>query len=87
MLICKDSVSYKCSNLNSSMLGETLNIKFSIIEPIKPMEIADLFTDDEFYFYDDVSKGRLIETNDKKLVGLDIKYNADSTCDIFIKLI
>lgn len=87
MLIYKDDVSYKCSNLKTSMLGETHNIQFSIIEPITPMEVARLFTDDTFYFYDDVLKGRMLETNNKKLVGLNIKYNDDSTCDIFIKLI
>lgn len=86
MLICKDNVSYKCSNLKTSMLGETHNIKFSIVEPITPMEVSRLFTDDTFYFYDDVLGGRFIETNNKKLVGLNIKYNDDSTCDILIKL-
>jgi hypothetical protein len=69
------------------MLGETHNIQFSIIEPITPVEVANLFTDNTFYFYDDVLNGRMLETNNKKLVGLDIKYNVDSTCDILIKLI
>ncbi len=45
-----------------------------------------IWADDTFYFYDGVINGRLADTDNKKLVGLRIVYNADSTCKIIIKL-
>ena len=86
MLICKGEKAYKCSQIETMSVGETHRIRFSIIEPVSPLDVAKLFDDDTFYFYDDVLNGRMIETNDKKLVGLSITYNADSTCKIMIKL-
>ena len=59
---------------------------FSILEPVPHIDIVNLFEDNTFYFYDDVLDGRLIDTNNKKLVGLSITYNADSTTKIIIKL-
>ena len=86
MLICKGEKAYNCSQIETRTVGETHCIKFAILEPVPPTEVANLFDDDTFYFYDDVLNGRMIETNDKKLVGLSITYNADSTCKIMIKL-
>jgi hypothetical protein len=60
-------------------------MQFSILEALSPTEVKEIF-EDKFYFYDDVLGGRLIDTNGKKLVGLFITYNADSTCNITIKL-
>lgn len=86
MLICKGDKAYKCSEIKKFSVGETQGIEFSMLEPVSSTEIASLFEDCTFYFYDDVLNGRLVETNDKKLVGLSITYNADSTCKIIIKL-
>jgi hypothetical protein len=86
MLICKGEKSYKCSKIKTFSVEEIQGIEFSILEPVSSTEIANIFEDDTFYFYDDVLKGRMIETNNKKMVGLSITYNADSTTKIIIKL-
>ena len=86
MLICKGDKSYQCSKIKSFYVGETQGILFSILEPVSHTDIANLFEDNTFYFYDDVLNGRLPDTNNTKLVGLSIYYNADSTCKITIKL-
>ena len=86
MQIRKGDTSYKCSNIQTIKLRNTLTIQFSILEPVHPMDIAKLFEDDTYYFYDDVLNGILSETLNTKLVGLSIKYNEDSTIDIRIKL-
>ena len=86
MLICKGEQTYKCSKIKTFSVGKTQCIHFSMLEPVSPADVANLLEDDTFYFYDDVLNGRLLETNNKKLVGLSITYNADSTCNIKIKL-
>ena len=86
MLICRGDTSYKCGKLKQSSFGVVRRIQFSITECISPTDARSLFEDDTFYFYDDVVNGRLIETNDTQLVGLSITYNADSTCNITMKL-
>lgn len=86
MLICKDDTAYKCSNIKTFTNGLVQGIKFTILEPVKPIEIAKLFDDTTFYFFDEETNNRMVETNDKKLVGLNITYNDDSTLDITIKL-
>ena len=86
MQIRKGDTSYKCSNIQTIKLRNTLTIQFSILEPISPMEVAQLFEDDTYYFYDDVLSCILSETLNTKLVGLSIQYNEDSTIDIKIKL-
>lgn len=86
MLICKGDTSYKCSEIRKKSLGFTRSIQFSILETVSPTDVVNLFEDNTFYFYDDILGGMLIETNDTKLVGLRITYNADSTCNITIKL-
>lgn len=87
MLICKGEKAYKCSQIETRSVGETQHIDFSILEPLSPVEVAELLEDDTFYFYDDVLNNRMVETNDKKTVGLSITYNADSTLKIKIRLI
>ena len=86
MLICKGDKAYKCSKIKTLSVGEIQGIQFSILEPISHTDIANLFEDNTFYFYDDVLDGRMVDTNNKKLVGLGITYNADSTTKIIIKL-
>ena len=86
MLICKGDKAYKCSKIKANSIGETRCMVFSILEPVPHIDIVNLFEDNTFYFYDDVLDGRLIDTNNKKLVGLSITYNADSTTKIIIKL-
>lgn len=86
MLICKGKKSYKCNNVKWFIVGETLGAVFSILEPISPTDIANLFEDNTFYFYDEMLNDRLQETDNTKMVGLRIYYNADSTCRITIKL-
>jgi hypothetical protein len=86
MLICKGDIAYKCGELKQQSVGIIRKIQFSIIDFISPDEARNIFEDDTFYFYDDVLNGRLIETNGTKLVGLSITYNADSTCNIIIRL-
>ena len=86
MLICKGDTVYKCSKIKPFKIGETQCVLFSILEPVSPVDVANLFEDDTFYFYDDVIQGKMLETINNKLVGLSIKYNEDSTCDIKIKL-
>ena len=87
MLICKGEQSYKCSELETFSIMGTKGLIFSILDPISPNGVANLFEDDTFYFYDELLKGKLPDTNNTKLVGLNITYNADSTCNIKIKLI
>ncbi len=86
MLICKGENFYKCSKIKTKTIGGMQTIKFKILESVSSAEVVNLFEDDTFYFYDDVLKGRMIETNGTKLVGLGITYNDNSTCDITIKL-
>ena len=86
MLICKRDKAYKCSKLKAHTIEEARCIEFTILEPVSHVDIADIFSDNTFYFYDDVLDGRMIDTNNKKLVGLSITYNADSTTKIIIKL-
>ena len=86
MLICKGDKAYKCSDFRANTLGNTRGIEFDILEPVSHSDVANLFDGDAFYFYDDVLKGRFVDTNNTKLVGLSITYNADSTCNIKIKL-
>ena len=86
MLICTGDKSYKCSETKHKSADNIRKIQFSILEHLSPTEVKEIFKDNKFYFYDDVLGGRLIDTNGKKLVGLCITYNADSTCNITIKL-
>lgn len=86
MQICNGNITYKCSNIKTNTVGETEVVRFTILEPASVADVANIFEDGLFYFYDDVLNGRFIETNNKKLVGLSITYNADSTVDIKIKL-
>lgn len=87
MLICKGNKSYRCGEIHRRSVDDNmLRIRFSVLDNITPTETKELFADNKFYFYDDVLGDRLIDTDDKKLVGLFITYNADSTCNITIKL-
>lgn len=86
MQIRKGDTSYKCSSIKTNEFRNMRLIQFSILEPVSPMDVAKLFENDTFYFYDDVLNGTLLETINTKLVGLSIKYNDDSTIDIRIKL-
>lgn len=86
MLIRKGEKSYICSKIRTHTIGDRKIIHFSIIEPATHKDVADLFEDNTFYFYDDLLKGRLPDTKNTKMVGLRIEYNADSTCNITIKL-
>lgn len=86
MLICKDEKAYNCGKIKSFTIGEKHCMHFSVLESVSPIDVANLFSDD-FYFYDDVLNGRLPDTNNTKLVGLCITYNADSTCKIKIILL
>ena len=86
MLICKGEQSYKCSEFERFSIMGTQGLIFSILDPISPNDVANLFEDNTFYFYDELLKGKLPDTNNKKIVGLNITYNADSTCNIKIKL-
>ena len=86
MQICNGNIAYKCSKIKTNNVGETEVVRFTILEPISTADVAKLFEDNLFYFYDDVLNGRFIETNNKKLVGLSITHNADFTHTIKIKL-
>ena len=86
MLVCNGDLSFECSKLKTNIIGATQSIEFDIFAPVSPDDIKKLFADDTFYFYDEILNGRLPDTDNKKLVGLRIVYNADSTCKIIIKL-
>ena len=86
MLICKDDKSYQCIKIKSFEVAGTQGILLSILEPVSHTDIANLFEDNTFYLYDDILQCRFPDTNNTKLVGLRIEYNADSTCRIIIKL-
>lgn len=86
MFICKGENAYKCSKIKSFNVVGTQGIRFFILDAVTQVDIANLFDDDTFYFYDDVLQCRLPDTNNTKLVGLSITYNADSTCKVIIKL-
>lgn len=87
MQIRKGENTYKCSKIRTKTIRGMQTIKFKILESVSSAEVVSLFEDETFYFYDDVLNGRMIDTNNMKLVGLSITYNDDSTCDITIKLI
>ena len=86
MLICKDDIAYRCSKIKTKTVEETQIISFTILDKVSSADIAGLFEDNAFYFYDDVLKCGMVETNNTKLVGLSITYNADSTANIKLKL-
>lgn len=86
MLICKGGKSYKCSKIKANTVGDVRCLRFTILEHIPITDIINLFEDSTFYFYDDVLNGRMIDTNNTKLVGLSITHNADFTHTIKIKL-
>jgi hypothetical protein len=87
MLICKDDKSYKCGKIHRKSVDDNVRkLKFPITDHITPTEIKELFEGNKFYFYDEVMGVEVVETHDTKLVGLSIVYNADSTCNITIKL-
>lgn len=86
MLVCNGDLSFECSKLKANSIGATQCVQFDIFAPVSPGDIEKLFADDTFYFYDEILNGRLPDTDNKKLVGLRIVYNADSTCKIIIKL-
>jgi len=86
MLVCNGDLSFECSKLKTNIIGATQCVQFDIFAPVSPGDIEKLFADDTFYFYDEILNGRLPDTDNKKLVGLRIVYNADSTCKIIIKL-
>lgn len=85
MLIRKGEKAYKCIKIKTFSNPCSEGMRFTIIEPITHDEIAELFNDNTFYFYDDVTKGIMPATKDTKLVGLSITYNANLTCEITIK--
>ena len=87
MHICKGNISYECSQIKTYTFNETSVIRFSIFEPVSSHELAKLFEDDTFYFYDDIYNSKILEINNTQLVGLRIDYNANSTCKITLKLI
>ena len=86
MLICKGEKSYKCSEIKTFTNPCSESMRFTITGPITHADVAELFGDDTFYFYDDLLQGIMPYTKDTKLVGLSITYNADSSCEIIIKL-
>jgi hypothetical protein len=85
MRVCNGDISYACSKLKTYIVEATRCIEFDIFDAVSPDDVKDLFTDNVFYFYDEID-GRLPDTDNTKLVGLRIFYDADSTCKIRIKL-
>ena len=86
MLICSGDLSFKCGKLKTSIMGKTQCVQFDVFAPVSPDDIKSLFADSTFYFYDDVIGRKLPYTDNTKLVGLSITFNANSTCNIKIKL-
>ena len=86
MIICRGDTSYKCGEFKQTVKPHMRIITIQITDCISPEDARSIFEDDTFYFYDDWLSGKLPDTNDTKLVGLGITYNADSTCNITIKL-
>ena len=85
MLVCNGDLSFECSTIKTNIIGATQCVQFDIFAPVSPGDVEKLFADDTFYFYDEILNSRLPDTDNKKLVGLRIVYNADSTCKIKIK--
>lgn len=86
MLICKGDAAFKCSKLKTEYFGETQHIKFELFDSAFPEDVKNLFSDNTFYFYDELLKGRMFFTDNTNLVGLRIVYDAESTYKITIKL-
>ena len=86
MLICNEDSSFKCGNLKTSIMGNTQCVRFDVLAPFSPNDIKSLFADSTFYFYDNVMDRKLPYTDNTKIVGLSITFNANSTCNIKIKL-
>lgn len=87
MIVCKGDTAYKCTQLRTEEIRNMLLIHFSILEPVSRDEIVDMFTADKsFYFYDNVLNRRISAMNDGIIMGLVIRYKADLTCNITIKL-
>lgn len=86
MLVCNENLSFECSKLKTTTVGDRQIITFDIFRPFSPDGIKSLFADNTFYFHDEILNGKLPYTENTNLVGLRIAYNADSTCKIRIKL-
>lgn len=86
MQIRKGDTVYACSDLDISLLRGTKHILFSITEPVSPKSVEALFGGSSFYFYDDVLKGRFPCTDGFDLIGVSIKYLANLTCNVVLKL-
>lgn len=86
MLICRDDKAYKCGEFKQKSSRFLQKIFFLIADSISPEKAKDLFEDNTFYFYDEESNVRFPYTYNTELVGLSITYNADSTCNITMKL-
>ena len=87
MIVCKGDTAYKCTEPRIEEVRNLLLVHIGILEPITREEIVDMFTADKsFYFFDDVLNCRIPVIKDEKIIGLVIRYKADSTCNVTIKL-
>jgi hypothetical protein len=86
MLICNGDLAYECSTITTDTVGTTQCVEFDIFASVSPDDVRVLLAGDTFYFFDEILNGRLPVTNNTKLVGLRIDYNADSTRKILIIL-
>ena len=85
MQVYKGDKKYNCSNIKINTTSDITKIEFTLYDKLHPMDIAELFTENRLYFYDDIIKGEILGIQNRKIVGLRITYNADSTCKIIIK--
>ena len=86
MLVCNKNLSFECSRVEASNIGAIRCLKFNTLVAVAPGDVEVLFADGAFFFYDDVLKARLPDTDNTMLTALRVKHNADSTCRITIKL-
>lgn len=86
MQIRKGDAVYACSEADIRVSRGTKHIIFSITDGASPEDVKALFGDGDFYFYDDVLEGVLPFFSGYTLTGVNIKYLADLTCNVVLKL-
>lgn len=87
MLLCKKDMRYKCTvPLISKTNNGTMFVSFTTLEVLTQAQAAFLFSDGDFYIYDDFLNDILFDFSNKELMRLNITYNKNSTCKISIKI-
>lgn len=86
MQIRKENQAYQCNFVEFFEFDDELWIELLITESITPVEIAEMFENNDFYFYDEILRAVCNKTKNSTVIGLRIVYYENSTCGIQIIL-